>query len=165
MTGLAAHPNYLIPMTRLERLKFLELELPASPQPQGWYVPVVRSGKLVFVSGQLPLKQGKVAVAGKVGENLSPEQGREAAVHCLLNILAALEGNGVPLESVKRVVKLTGFVQSAPDFHGQPQVLNAASELLTEIFGDAGRHARAAVGVNALPLNAAVEIEAVFEVA
>jgi enamine deaminase RidA (YjgF/YER057c/UK114 family) len=151
-------------MTRLERLKFLNLELPSSPKPQGWYVPVVRTGNLVFVSGQLPLKKGKVAVTGKIGENLSPEQGREAAVHCLLNILAALEGNGVPLESVKRAVKLTGFVQSAPDFHGQPQVLNAASELLTEIFGEAGRHARAAVGVNALPLNAAVEIEGVFEV-
>jgi enamine deaminase RidA (YjgF/YER057c/UK114 family) len=151
-------------MTRLERLKFLELELPASPKPQGWYVPVVRTGNLVFVSGQLPLKKGKVAVTGKVGENLSLEQGREAAVHCLLNILAALEGNDVPLESIKRVVKLTGFVQSAPDFNGQPQVLNAASELLTEIFGEAGRHARAAVGVNALPLNAAVEIEGIFEV-
>jgi enamine deaminase RidA (YjgF/YER057c/UK114 family) len=151
-------------MTRLERLKFLELELPASPKPQGWYVPVVRTGNLVFVSGQLPLKKGKVAVQGKVGENLSPEQGREAATLCLLNILAALEGNGIPLESIVRVVKLTGFVQSAPDFRDQPQVLNAASELLTEVFGDAGKHARAAIGVNALPLNAAVEIEGIFEV-
>lgn len=151
-------------MTRLERLKFLHLELPAAPQPQGWYVPIVRTGNLVFVSGQLPLKNGTVAVQGVVGSTLSSEQGRDAARLCLLNILAALEGNGVPLESIRRVVKLTGFVQSAPDFHGQPQVLNAASELLTEIFGDAGRHARAAVGVNALPLNAAVEIEGVFEV-
>jgi enamine deaminase RidA (YjgF/YER057c/UK114 family) len=165
MEANRAAPTYFISMTRLERLKFLNLELPPSPKPQGWYVPVVRAGNLVFVSGQLPLKKGKVAVTGKIGENLSPEQGREAAVHCLLNILAALEGNGVPLESVKRVVKLSGFVQSAPDFHGQPQVLNAASELLTEIFGEAGRHARAAVGVNALPLNAAVEIEGVFEIA
>jgi enamine deaminase RidA (YjgF/YER057c/UK114 family) len=151
-------------MTRLERLRFLELELPTSPKPQGWYVPVVRTGNLVFVSGQLPLKKGKVAVQGIVGEKVSLEQGQEAARHCLLNILAALEGNGVPLESIKRAVKLTGFVQSATDFHDQPQVLNAASELLTEVFGEAGRHARAAVGVNALPLNAAVEIEAVFEV-
>ena len=110
------------------------------------------------------MKKGVVWVQGTVGGNLSPEQGREAAKLCLLNILAALEGNGVPRQSITRVVKLTGFVQSAPDFHGQPQVLNAASELLTEIFGEAGRHARAAVGVNALPLNAAVEIEGIFEV-
>jgi len=151
-------------MTPLERLRFLKLELPASPQPQGWYVPVVRTGNQAFVSGQLPIRDGAVAVQGVVGQSLSPEQGRDAARLCLLNILAALEGNGVPLESVRRVVKLTGFVQSAPDFHGQPQVLNVASELLTEIFGEAGRHARAAVGVNALPLNAAVEIEAVFEI-
>ena len=92
------------------------------------------------------------------------EDGKKAARLCLLNILAALEGNDVPLDSVIRVVKLTGFVQSSPDFHEQPQVLNAASELLTDIFGDAGRHARAAVGTVALPKNAAVEIEAVFEV-
>ena len=151
-------------MTRLERLKFLELELPASPKPAGWYVPLARTGNLVFVSGQLPLKKGKVAVTGAVGDKLSLEQGREAAVLCLLNILAALEGNGVPLESVVRVVKLTGFVQSAADFKDQPLVLNAASELLTEIFGEAGKHARAAVGVNALPLNAAVEIEGIFEI-
>jgi enamine deaminase RidA (YjgF/YER057c/UK114 family) len=154
-------PNVLDP---LEKLAALGLKLPASPQPQGWYVPVARSGDLVFVSGQLPLRDGAVAVQGRVGEDLSPEQGREAAKLCLLNILAALEGNGVPLASIRRVVKLTGFVQSAPDFHAQPQVLNAASELMTEIFGEAGRHARAAVGVNALPLNAAVEIEAIFEV-
>jgi len=83
---------------------------------------------------------------------------------CLLNLLAALEGNGIPLNSVVRVVKLTGYVQSSPEFHDQPKVLNAASELLTEIFGEAGKHARAAVGVNALPLNATVEIEAIFEV-
>ncbi len=126
---------------------------------------MVRTGTLVFVSGQLPLRDGGVAVSGKVGEGVSLEQGREAARLCLLNILAALEGNGVPLASIRRAVKLTGFVQSAPDFHDQPKVLNAASELLTDIFGEAGRHARAAVGVNALPLNAAVEIEAVFEIA
>ncbi len=144
-------------------LKTLGLELPAAPKPQGWYVPVVRSGALAFVSGQLPLRNGEVAFRGKLGSELSLEQGREAARLCLLNVLAALEGNGVPLESVKRVVKLTGFVQSAPDFYDQPKVLNAASELLTDVFGEAGKHARAAVGVNALPLNAAVEIEAIFE--
>jgi len=141
-------------------------------------VPVARSGNLVFVSGQLPLKDGRVAFQGRVaaspegggdasgvnGGGVALEQAREAARLCLLNILAALEGNGVPLASVARVVKVTGFVQSADDFHDQPKVLNAASELLTDLFGDAGRHARAAVGVNALPLNATVEVEAVFEV-
>ena len=150
-------------MKPLDKLKSLGLELPSSPKPQGWYVPVVRTGNLAFVSGQLPLRNGEAAVLGTVGETLSIEDGREAAKLCLLNILAALEGNGCPLDSISRVVKLTGFVQSAPDFHDQPKVLNAASELLTELFGDAGRHARAAIGAVALPLNAAVEIEAIFE--
>lgn len=110
------------------------------------------------------MEGGGVKYRGTVGEGVSLETAREAARLCLLNILAALEGNGVPLASVRRVVKLTGFVQSAAHFHDQPQVLNAASELLTDIFGDAGRHARAALGVNTLPLDATVEIEAVFEV-
>ncbi len=158
-------------MNPLHNLHALGLELPAAPRPQGWYVPMVRSGDLVFVSGQLPMRDGVVAVTGAVGDNVSMvsvvslEAAREAARLCLLNILAALEGNGVPLASVRRVVKLTGYVQSHPDFHDQPKVLNAASELLTEIFGDAGKHARAALGVNALPLDATVEIEAIFEIA
>lgn len=151
-------------MDPLHNLRALGLELPVSPKPQGWYVPVARSGDLAFVSGQLPVRDGHVAFTGTVGDRVSLETAREAARLCLLNILAALEGNGVPLRSVRRVVKLTGFVQSHPDFHDQPKVLNAASELLTEIFGDAGRHARAAVGVNALPLDATVEIEGIFEV-
>ncbi len=151
-------------MNPLDTLQKLGHTLPASPRPQGWYVPVARTGNLVFVSGQLPMEEGGVKHRGTVGEAVSLETAREAARLCLLNILAALEGNGVPLASVRRVVKLTGFVQSAATFHDQPQVLNAASELLTDVFGDAGRHARAAVGVNALPLDAAVEIEAVFEV-
>lgn len=148
----------------LERLRALGLELPEPPVPKGGYVPVVRTGNLAFVSGQLPLRGGNVAVAGALGDGTPVEEGREAARLCLLNVLAALEGNGVPLASVRRVVKLTGFVRSAPDFFEQPQVLNAASELLADVFGDAGRHARAAVGVASLPLGAAVEIEAIFEV-
>jgi enamine deaminase RidA (YjgF/YER057c/UK114 family) len=159
------HPS--TPPTPHEKLSALGLALPAAPRPQGWYVPVARSGGLAFVSGQLPLRDGAVAVKGTVGPahgGLTLEQGREAAVLCLLNLLAALEGNGIPLSSVRRVVKLTGFVQSHPDFHDQPKVLNAASELMTELFGEAGAHARAAVGVNALPLDAAVEIEGMFEV-
>jgi enamine deaminase RidA (YjgF/YER057c/UK114 family) len=150
--------------TPLERLRALGLELPEPPSPKGWYVPVARSDSLVFVSGQLPIRGGKVAVTGALGGGVSIEEGREAARLCTLNVLAALGGNGVPLESVRRAVKVTGFVRSAPDFTDQPLVLNAASELLTGVFGDAGRHARAAVGVAALPLGAAVEIEAIFEV-
>lgn len=148
----------------LEKLRALGLALPEPPAPKGWYVPVVRSGNFAFVSGQLPLRGGKVAVTGMLGGGVSIEEGREAARLCMLNVLAALEGNGVPLSSVRRAVKVTGFVCSAPDFRDQPQVLNAASELLTDVFGDAGRHARAAVGVAALPLGAAVEVEGVFEV-
>lgn len=110
------------------------------------------------------MEEGVVKHRGTVGGEVSLETARAAARLCLLNILAALEGNGVPLASVRRVVKLTGFVQSDAGFHDQPKVLNAASELLTDIFGDAGRHARAAVGVNALPLDASVEIEAIFEI-
>lgn len=153
--------------TLLTKLASLGLSLPAPPRPQGWYVPVARSGSLAFVSGQLPMRDGAVAVKGAIGPEsggLTLEQGREAAVLCALNVLAALEGNGVPLASVRRVVKLTGFVRSHPDFHDQPKVLNAASELMTALFGEAGAHARAAVGANALPLDAAVEIEGIFEV-
>lgn len=140
------------------------LELPEPPAPRGWYVPVMRTGTLAFVSGQLPIRGGKVALTGALGGGISVEEGREAARLCMLNVLTALQGNGVSLESVRRVVKVTGFVRSSPDFGDQPLVLNAASELLTDIFGEAGRHARAAVGVAALPLGAAVEIEAIFEV-
>jgi enamine deaminase RidA (YjgF/YER057c/UK114 family) len=147
-----------------ENIRALGLSLPTPPEPKGWYVPVVRSDRLVFVSGQLPMRDGVVAVTGCVGRDVSLDDARAAARLCVLNILAALEASGIHLAMVDRVVKLTGYVQSAPDFHDQPGVLNAASELLTEIFGDAGRHARAAVGVSALPLNAAVEIEGIFEV-
>jgi enamine deaminase RidA (YjgF/YER057c/UK114 family) len=150
--------------TPLDRIKALGLEWPESPAPKGWYVPVARTGKLVFVSGQLPLRGGRVAVTGALGDEVTVDAGRAAARLCMLNVLSALEGNGVPLASIRRAVKVTGFVRSTPDFSEQPQVLNAASELLTDVFGDAGRHARAAVGVAALPLGAAVEIEAIFEV-
>jgi enamine deaminase RidA (YjgF/YER057c/UK114 family) len=133
-------------MNPLQKLAELGLELPPAPRPQGAYVPVLRSGNLAFVSGQLPMLRGEVAFRGKVGGDVTLEQAREAARLCALNLLAALEGNGIPLASVRRVVKLTGFVQSAPDFFDQPKVINGASELLAEVFGEAGKHARAAVG-------------------
>jgi len=152
-------------MSLLEKLKQLGLTLPPAPKPAGSYVPVVRTGSLLFVSGQLPMRDGTPAYQGKVGGNLTLEEGREAAQLCMLNILSALVGHGVSLATIRRAVKITGYVQSAPDFHDQSKVINAASDLLVEVLGEAGRHSRAAVGAVALPLNAAVEIEAVFEVA
>ncbi len=151
-------------MTPYEQLKQLQFELPLSPKPQGSYVPLVRTGSLVFVSGQLPMRTGSVAVCGPVGGTVSIEEAQEAARLCILNMLAALEGNGVPLSSVKQVVKLSGFVQSAPGFADHAKVINAASDLLAQVFGEAGRHARASIGAAALPLNASVEIEGIFEV-
>jgi len=146
------------------RLNALGLSLPPVPKPQGSYVPSVRSGNLVFVAGQLPIREGKLTCAGKVGRDVGLDDARAAARLCFLNALAALAYAADP-SKVTRVVRLGGFVQSAEGFNDQPLVLNGASELAKEIFGEAGAHARAAVGVNALPLNAAVEVEALFEVA
>ena len=146
------------------RLKELGLTLPAVPKPQGSYLPSVRTGNLVFVSGQLPIREGKLTCAGKVGQDVSLDEARAAARLCFLNALAALAYSVDPSQ-VTRVVRLGGFVQSAEGFAQQPLVLNGASELAQEIYGQAGTHARAAVGVSALPLNAAVEVEVLFEVA
>jgi enamine deaminase RidA (YjgF/YER057c/UK114 family) len=146
-----------------ERLAELGLELPAVVPPVAAYVPAVRTGDLVFTSGQLPMAGGSMAVTGKVGANVTPEQAKDLARTCALNGLAAIDAL-VGLDSVARVVKVVGFVASTPDFTGQPGVVNGASELLGEVFGDAGQHARSAVGVAALPLDAAVEVELVVEV-
>ena len=147
----------------LERLAGLGLELPEVAAPLAAYVPAVRSGDLVFTSGQLPLRGGELLATGKVGAEVDPEQAAACAQQCALNALAAAAAL-VPLEQVRRVVKLTVFVASAPDFTGQPGVGNGASHLVGEVFGDAGRHARSAVGVTALPLDAPVEVELVLEV-
>jgi enamine deaminase RidA (YjgF/YER057c/UK114 family) len=146
------------------RLAELGLSLPKVVPPVAAYVPAVRSGPHVYVSGQLPMVDGVLPVTGKVGAEVSPEQGRELAARCALNALAAID-DLVGLAAVVRVVKVTGFVASAPGFTGQPAVLNGASELFGEVFGEAGRHARAAVGVAELPLGAPVEVEVVVEVA
>ncbi|HET6877590.1 MAG TPA: RidA family protein [Jatrophihabitans sp.] len=145
------------------RLRELGLSLPPVTAPLASYVPAVRSGALVFTAGQLPMVDGALPVAGKVGGAVSPEQAAELARTCALNALAAVDAL-VGLDSVVRVVKVVGFVASEPGFAGQPGVLNGASELLGEIFGDAGRHARSAVGVAVLPLDAPVEVELVVEV-
>jgi enamine deaminase RidA (YjgF/YER057c/UK114 family) len=150
--------------TAEERLAELGLALPADTAPLASYVPAVRTGNLVFTSGQLPRVDGELTHVGKVGAEVTPEQAKEAAQACALNAIAALKGEIGDLEKVRRVVKVVGFVASAPDFSGQPGVVNGASELLGKVFGDAGVHARSAVGVAALPLDVPVEVEMIVEV-
>jgi enamine deaminase RidA (YjgF/YER057c/UK114 family) len=147
------------------RLKVLGLQLPAAPKPIASYVPAVRSGNLVFLAGQGPLVDGKPTVTGKVGADLSEEDGYKAARATILTSLAVLRAEIGSLDRVRRIVKLVGWVNSAPGFTRQPWVINGASDLLVEIFGDNGRHARSSVGANELPLNIPVEIELVVEVA
>jgi enamine deaminase RidA (YjgF/YER057c/UK114 family) len=147
-----------------DRLAELGLALPPVVPPVADYVPAVRSGDLVFTSGQLPVVGGRMDVTGKVGALVTPEQARDLARTCALNALAAIDAL-VGLDAVEQVVKVVGFVASAPDFTGQPGVVNGASELLGEVFGEAGRHARSAVGVASLPLDAPVEVELVVRVA
>lgn len=144
----------------LARLVALGLELPPVAAPVAAYVPAVRSGNLVWTSGQLPFVAGALPETGKVGADVTPERAAELARLCGLNALAAVH-ELVGLEAVAQVVKVVGFVASAPGFTGQPAVVNGASELLGEVFGDAGRHARSAVGVAVLPLDAPVEVEIV----
>ncbi len=145
--------------THSERLAALGLTLPPVPAPLAAYVPAVRHGELVFTSGQLPMRDGYLLAAGLVGDEVTPEQARELARVCALNALAAAASVAGGLDAVTRVLKVVGFVASAPGFTGQPTVVNGASELLRDVLGDAGVHARSAVGVAALPLGAPVEVE------
>jgi enamine deaminase RidA (YjgF/YER057c/UK114 family) len=145
------------------RLGQLGVALPQVVAPLASYVPAVRTGNLVYTSGQLPIEGGKLAGTGKVGGEISPEQGKALARICALNALAAV-GSVVDIDAVARVVKVVGFVASAPGFNGQPSVVNGASDLLAEVFGDNGVHARSAVGVSELPLDAPVEVELIVEV-
>lgn len=146
-----------------QRLVDLGIQLPTPPKPVAAYVPGVRAGNLVFTSGQVPFVNGELAFQGKVGGELTLEQGKEAARICALNALAVVRDIAGSLDQVKRIVKLLVFVNSAPGFSDQPQVGNGASELMLEIFGEAGRHARSAVGTSELPLNVPVEVEMVVE--
>ena len=152
-------------MTVEQKLAELGLELPNVATPAGAYVPAVISGNLVFTAGQIPLVDGVLMATGKVGSGISPEFAKEIAQRCALNALAAIKGVIGDLSRVKRVVKVVGFVASTPEFTGQPGVLNGASELLGKVFGDAGLHARSAVGVASLPLDAPVEVELIVEFA
>ena len=147
-----------------EQLAALGLTLPPVTVPVAAYVPAVRTGAYVYVSGQLPVVDGKLPATGKVGDAVSAQDAAGLARTCALNALAAAASVAGGLAGIRRIVKMTGFVASAPDFTGQPQVVNGASELLLEIFGEAGRHARSAIGTAVLPLNAPVEIELIVEV-
>jgi enamine deaminase RidA (YjgF/YER057c/UK114 family) len=148
-------------MTASARLAQMGIELPGVAKPLASYVPAVRSGNLVYTAGQLPMQSGYLARTGKVGADVTPEEGKELARICTLNALAAVDSL-VGLDAVTQVVKVTGFVASAAGFNGQPGVVNGASDLLAEVFG--GSHARSAVGVSELPLDSPVEVELVVEV-
>lgn len=151
-------------MTPEERIGELGLALPDVAKPLAAYVPATRSGPHVFTAGQLPLREGTLVRTGKVGGEVRVEDAVACAQQCALNALAAVRAEVGDLSAVRRVVKVTVFVASTPDFTGQPGVANGASELLGEVFGDAGRHVRSAVGVSVLPLDAPVEVELVVEV-
>jgi enamine deaminase RidA (YjgF/YER057c/UK114 family) len=146
------------------RLTELGIELPPVVKPVAAYVPAVRTGNLIYTAGQLPMVDGALPVTGKVGADVSAEDAKALARTCALNALAAVN-SVVGIDEVTRVVKVVGFVASAPGFSGQPGVINGASELFGEVFGEAGAHARSAVGVSELPLNAPVEVEIIVEVA
>ena len=148
-----------------KRLSDLGVTLPAAAAPAGSYVPFMRTGNLVFTAGQLPLKDGKLQVTGLFGRDVDTAAGKEAAKLCAINVLAQAKAAIGDLEKIKRLVKITVFVASAPDFTEQHLVANGASDFLVEVLGEPGRHARAAVGTASLPLNAAVEVEAIIEVA
>jgi enamine deaminase RidA (YjgF/YER057c/UK114 family) len=151
-------------VTPEERLAELGLAVPEVAKPLASYVPAVRSGQHVYTAGQLPLREGELITTGKVGGEVTEEQALECARQCGLNALAAVRAEIGELSAIKRVVKVVVFVASTPDFTGQPAIANGASDLFGEVFGDAGRHARSAVGVAALPRDAPVEVELVVEV-
>ena len=147
-----------------DRLRELGYELPSVPNPAGSYVPATSAGSLLFTAGQLPFEEGQLRYTGKVGNDVSVEEAKEAARLCALNALAAIAEAG-SLENVRRVVKVTGYVASATGFNRQPEVINGASDFLGEVFGERGTHARSAVGVAELPLDAPVEVELIVELA
>ena len=153
-------------MSTSESLKKLNIELPKAADPVGAYVAFKKVGKLIFISGQLPITKDGKLIKGKIGKDLTLEDGQKAAKFCAINILAqAKKAAGGDLDKIKSCIKITGFVNSTDDFFDQPKVINPTSELLSAVFGDQGKHARAAVSANSLPLGVAVEIDAIFETA
>ena len=151
-------------MSTEENLKKLNINLPKAPDPVGAYVASKIVGNLVFISGQLPIDSEGKLIKGKIGKELNLEQGQQAAKFCALNLLAQLKKICGSLDKVKGCVKITGYVNSIDSFVDQPKIINGASDLISQIFGDKGKHTRAAVSVNSLPLGAAVEVEGIFEV-
>lgn len=147
-----------------DKLASIGIKLPSPPAPAGSYVPVVVSHNLAFVAGQIPTQDGQVLFKGKVGSDITIEVGQQAARLCTINALAQLKFALGSLDRVKRVVKVTGFVNCDPSFADHPKVVNGASDLLVQVFGEAGKHARAAVGASSLPLDCAVEVEFIVEV-
>ncbi len=148
-----------------KRLKDLGISIPNAPKPAGSYVPIVLTGKLAFVSGQIPIKDGQVVYQGKVGDTQSIDNAQEAAKLCVINGLAQIEAYCGTLDNLEKIIKISGFVNSTKDFTEHPKVINAASDLLMKIFDEKGRHSRIAIGVSSLPLNATVEIDMVVEIA
>ena len=146
-----------------EKIEALGIKIPKPPIPAGSYVPVIRTGNLLFVSGQIPMEDGKVVFEGKVSDN-NLETARKSAKMCAINIIAHLKRELGDLERIVRIVRLSGFVNSDPDFSQQPNVINSASDLFFEIFGEKGKHSRIAVGVASLPLNSMTEIDAIVEI-
>ena len=146
-----------------DRLKELDIQIPTPPSPAGSYIPVVTTGNLAFVSGQIPMKEGKIIFEGKVPETQSVDSAREAAKICIINGLAQLKAKLGSLDKITKFVRISGFVNSSSDFTEQPKVINAASDLLVDIFGDMAKHSRIAVGVASLPLNSTVEIDMIVE--
>jgi len=147
-----------------EKLKSLGIELPEPAKPLAAYIPAKQTGNLVFTAGQLPLVDGNLTVTGHLGKDVEVEAAKAAARVCVINALSAVKGVIGDLDKIKQIVRVVGYVASTPEFTQQPAVVNGASELLLEIFGDSGRHARSAVGVAVLPLNAAVEVELTVEI-
>jgi enamine deaminase RidA (YjgF/YER057c/UK114 family) len=146
-----------------DRLRNLDIILPTPPKPAGSYIPVVVSGNLAFVSGQIPMQDGKVMYAGKVPTEKSVGEAQKAAKLCAINILAQLKSYLGSLDKITKIVRVSGFVNSTPDFSEQPKIINSASDLFFEIFGEKGKHSRIAVGVASLPLNSTVEIDVIVE--
>jgi enamine deaminase RidA (YjgF/YER057c/UK114 family) len=146
-----------------EKLETLGILLPTPPKPAGSYIPVVRTGNLVFVSGQIPMKDGLVQFKGQVPTTISVEDAQKAARLCIINVLAQLKVELGTLDKISRIVRVSGFVNSSSEFYEQPKIINTASDLLFEIFGEKGKHSRIAVGVASLPLNSAVEIDLIAE--
>lgn len=148
-----------------DKLKQLNITLPTPPKPAGSYIPVVISGNLAFVSGQIPMQDGKVLYTGKVPSEKSIEEAQSAAKLCAINLLAQLKANLGSLDKITKIVRVSGFVNCMPEFSEQPKIINAASDLFFEIFGEKGKHSRIAVGVSSLPLNSTVEVDMIVEFA